>query len=41
MVHALSIGCCGAPATLAQEQPYVATHCLDEESAIEEVLVVS
>ncbi len=31
----------GIQATLTQEQPYVVEHCLDEESTINEVLVIS
>ncbi len=41
MLDASSLLCCGAQATLAQEQMFVAGHCLDEESTIEEVLVIS
>ncbi len=41
MVNVLSFQRCGAQTTLAQEQPYAAEHCLDEESTIVEVLVVS
>ncbi len=33
--------CFGAQATFVQEQPYVVEHCLDEGSAVEEVLVIS
>ncbi len=37
MVDALSLQYCGAQAILAQDQLYLAEHCLDEESTIEEV----
>ncbi len=40
-VDASLLQCCGAWATLAQEEPFVAEYCLDDESAIEEVLVIS
>ncbi len=33
--------CCGTQATLTQEQLYAAEHCLDEENAIEEDLIIS
>ncbi len=36
-----SLHCCYAQTTLAQEQLYAAKRCLDEESTVEEVLVVS
>ncbi len=41
MVDASLLQCSDAQATLAHEPLYVAEHCLDEESTIEEVLVVS
>ncbi len=41
MVDGSSLQCYGAQATLAQEQLYAAEHCLEEESTVEEVLVVS
>ncbi len=37
MIDASSLQYCGTQVTLAQEQPYMAKHSLDEESIIEEV----
>ncbi len=41
MVDASSLQCCSAQVTLPHEQLYVTEHCLDEESTVEEVLVIS
>ncbi len=41
MMVASSLQYCGVQATLAQEQLYMAEHCLDEKFTIEEVLLVS
>ncbi len=40
-MDATSLQCCGTQATLAPEQQYASDHCLDEESIVEKVLVVS